>query len=203
MRFLLLCCLGFYALFGNDPRYFLGAGINFASPSLRIENRVLGEVQRSVSFDSRFYMASLTGGVQQYWDREGIIGGRIVGEFGIGGASVEQKIAGVFSLSASLDVLVDFLKKDYTSLGVFGGFEYGMMFLVSQAKIQEYALKSETYGAYWRIGGSVTFERFHRVDVVYKIPFSPLALPIEVRDRETRHQIYSGGQFCLGYKLLL
>lgn len=202
MRFLILCFLGGFLL-ANEMRYFAGGGLNFGAPTLKVENRLFGQTQQSLIFRSKFYLASLTGGVQQYWDRNEIVGGRVVAEFGMGGASVESKIAGVFSLSASLDLLVDFLKQDFTKLGVFAGFEYGMMFLVSQAKIQDYQIKSETYGAYWRIGASVTFEQFHRFDLMYKIPFSPLALPIFIRQQETRHQVYSGGQFCLGYKLLI
>lgn len=201
MRFLILCLAGLFA-FGSEMRYFAGAGLNFGAPTFKIKDKVFGRTQQTSTFDSKFYLANLTGGVQQYWDRDSIVGGRVVGEFGMGGASVGDKIAGVFSLSASLDVLVDFLKQNYTSLGIFGGFEYGMMFLVSQGKIQDYELKSETYGASWRIGASVTFERFHRIDLTYKIPFSHLALPIAVQGERTRHQVYSGGQFCLGYKLL-
>lgn len=202
MRFLMLCLLSGLFVFASEMRYFAGAGLNFGTPTLKIERKIFGRTQQTSIFNSKFYLANLTGGVQQYWDRDGIVGGRVVGEFGMGGASIEGKIAGVFSLSAALDLLIDFLKQDYTSLGIFGGFEYGMMFLVSQEKIQNYELKSETYGAYWRIGASVTFERFHRIDLTYKIPFSPLALPIAVHQQESRHQVYSGGQFCLGYKLL-
>lgn len=203
MRFLMLCALGGLFLFANEMRYFVGGGLNFGTPTLKVENKTFGRTQKTSLFNSKFYLANLVGGVQQYWDRDGIVGGRVAGEFGMGGASVESKIAGVFSFSAALDVLVDFLKQDYTKLGLFAGFEYGMMFLVSQEKIQDYQLKSETYGAYWRIGASVTFERFHRLDLTYKIPFSPLALPIAIQQQETRHQVYSGGQFCLGYKLLI
>ncbi|WP_027327728.1 outer membrane beta-barrel protein [Helicobacter pametensis] len=202
MRFVLLIFVIVGALFGTNLNYFAGAGITFSSPTLQIEARGKNGSKQELEMNSKSYVLSLNGGVQQYWDREEYVGGRAMGEFGIGGASVDSGIAGVFSLSGALDLLVDFLKQDSVNLGIFGGFEYGMTFLVSGTRVNGYAIKSETYSAYWRVGASVTFERIHRLDLTYKAPISPLALPTEVLAEETRHQVYSGGQFSLGYKLL-
>ena len=202
MRLLISLLILCESVFASSLRYFFGMGINFASPVLEISSRSLNRSQKNFSMNSRSYVASFSGGVPQYWDRDKYVGGRAMGEFGIGGASVENGMAGVFSLSGALDLLVDFLKQPSVDLGVFGGFEYGMTFLASNARVNDYALKSETYSAYWRLGLSATFERFHRIDLTYKAPISPLALPTEVRGQETRHQTYSGAQFCLGYKLL-
>lgn len=202
MRFVGIFLLMMTGVFGASLKYFAGAGLNFSSPTLNVEARGSNGQKQELTLNSKSYVATLSGGVQQYWDRDEYVGGRAMGEFGIGGANVDGGIAGVFSISGALDLLVDFWKQDFFDLGIFGGFEYGMTFLVSNTRVNGYAIKSETYSAYWRIGGSVTFEKIHRIDLTYKAPISPLALPTEILAQETRHQVYSGGQFCLGYKLL-
>ena len=201
---LLFCLLIFLgSMFASNLQYFFGMGINFASPILEVFSRELHQAQNKVaSMNSRSYVANFSGGVQQYWDRDQYVGGRAMGEFGIGGASLEDKIAGVFSLAGALDLLVDFVKQDAFALGIFGGFEYGITFLVSDARVRGYAIKSDTHSAYWRLGGSVTFEKIHRIDLTYKAPIFPLSLPTETIGQETRYQTYAGGRFCLGYKLL-
>lgn len=202
MRFVLASLLCVSSLFGTSLKYFAGVGINFGSPDLKIESRGVNGQKTEFKLDSKSYVANFSGGVQQYWDRDEYVGGRAMGEFGIGGANVGGEIAGVFSLSGALDLLVDFIKQDFFNVGIFGGFEYGITFLVSNTRINGYAIKSDTHSAYWRVGASVTFEKIHRIDLTYKAPISPLALPTETINQQTRHQVYAGGQFCLGYKLL-
>ena len=148
-------------------------------------------------------MRSFRGGVQQFWDSGEFVGGRALGEFGLGGADIGGEVEGAFSLLAALDLLVEFYKENGMNLGIFGGFEYGMRFLVSNKYSNGYQLKSETYGAYWRIGASVVLGDVHRFELTYKMAISPLAVPTQKDGNITLHQVYSGSQISVGYKLLL
>lgn len=201
MRLLWICILACFS-FGASLRYFAGASMGFGSPTLEIEERELGNVNKVLEVEGKTYIASINGGVMQYWDSEEFVGGRVLGEFGVGVANVNQTIGGVFALFGALDLLVDFYKDRSYNLGIFGGFEYGINFLVSNSRLQNYAFKSETYSAYWRIGVGVTLENLHRIEVLYKTPISPLSLPTEVIDKVTRHQVFSGPVFSIGYKIL-
>ncbi|GAA7264853.1 hypothetical protein HpCK38_19270 [Helicobacter pylori] len=78
-----------------------------------------------------------------------------------------------------------------------------MRFLVSNKTLRGYDLKSDTYGAYWRVGASVVLGNIHRFELTYKMAISPLAVPTQKDGNITLHQVYSGSQISIGYKLLL
>ncbi|VEJ24539.1 outer membrane beta-barrel protein [Helicobacter cholecystus] len=192
-----------FFLFANDPKYFFGAALDFGSSNFEITQREQGNSLLAIKADGKSYMLSLSGGVQQFWDAEEYVGGRILGEFGMGGANIGGEIEGAFSLLGALDLLIDFYKENAMSLGIFGGFEYGMRFLVSNKTLRGYDLKSDTYGAYWRVGASVVLGNIHRFELTYKMAISPLAVPAQKDGNITLHQVYSGSQISIGYKLLL
>lgn len=192
-----------FALFGSDPKYFFGASFDFGFSDFEIQKRESGSSTTPIQLDGKSYMLSFSGGVQQFWDAGEFVGGRALGEFGLGGADIGGEVEGAFSLLAALDLLVEFYKENGMNLGIFGGFEYGMRFLVSNKYSNGYQLKSETYGEYWRIGASVVLGDVHRFELTYKMAISPLAVPTQKDGNITLHQVYSGSQISVGYKLLL
>lgn len=202
MKKLSLFVLPFF-LFASDPKYFFGASLDFGFSDFEITKRESGNSSSALTLDGKSYMLSFSGGVQQFWDSGEYVGGRALGEFGLGGANLGGEVQGAFSLLAALDLLVDFYKDNGMNLGVFGGFEYGMRFLVSNKTLNGYQLKSETYGAYWRVGASVVLSDIHRFELTYKMAISPLAVPTQKDGNLTLHQVYSGSQISVGYKLLL
>lgn len=202
MKKILIVLIPFF-LFGSDPKYFFGASLDFGFSDFEITKRESGSSSSALNLDGKSYMLSFSGGVQQFWDGGEYVGGRILGEFGLGGADIGGEVEGAFSLLAALDLLIDFYKDNGMNLGVFGGFEYGMRFLVSNKTLGGYQLKSETYGAYWRVGASVVLSDVHRFELTYKMAISPLAVPTQKDGSITLHQVYSGSQISIGYKLLL
>lgn len=190
-------------LLANDPKYFFGASFDLGFSDFEVIKRESGNTQSVLRTDGKSYLVSFSGGVQQFWDAGEIVGGRALGEFGLGGAGIGGEVSGAFSLLGALDLLVDFYKDSGMNLGIFGGFEYGMRFLVSSKALQGYTLQSQTYGAYWRLGASVVLSEIHRFELTYKMAISPLAVPTQKDGNITLHQTYSGSQISIGYKLLL
>lgn len=202
-KFALLSLVFFCSLWGGDPKYFIGASLDFGFPTFEVKTMESGNSATPLSIDGKSYMISFNGGVQQFWDGNEIVGGRALGEFGLGGADINGEVEGSFSLFGALDLLVDFYKDSGMSLGVFGGFEYGMRFLVSDKYASGYQLKSETYGAYWRVGASIVLGDIHRFEIMYRSAISPLAIPTQKEGFSSVHQVYSGSQVSVGYKIYI
>ena len=194
-----LCC----SVWGGDPKYFIGASLDFGFPTFEVKTMESGNSATPISLEGKSYMISFSGGVQQFWDGGEFVGGRALGEFGLGGADMGGEATGAFSLFGALDLLVDFYKSGDMNLGVFAGFEYGMRFLVSNKSIGGYQLKSETYGAYWRVGGSVVVGDIHRFEIMYRSPISPLAIPTQKEGFSSVHQVFAGSQISVGYKVYI
>lgn len=190
-------------VWGGDPKYFIGASLDFGFPTFEVKTMESGNSFTPLSMDGKSYLVSFSGGVQQFWDAGEYVGGRALGEFGLGGADIGGEVEGVFLLVGALDLLVDFYKDSSMNLGIFGGFEYGMRFLVSDKYSSGYQLKSETYGAYWRIGGSVVFGDIHRFEIMYRSAISPLAIPTKKEGFSSVHQVYGGSQISVGYKVYI
>ncbi|ANV98510.1 hypothetical protein BBW65_06755 [Helicobacter enhydrae] len=200
MRFLIILLLGWTCLFGTSLKYFGGGDFvaGFENLSLQTKNAP------QESFSSRSYSLGINGGVEQFWDSDNYIGGRILGEFTMGLATPNvngTKIAGLFSFMGAMDLMLDFLPLGDSDLGIFGGFEYGLLMLTSSESYKDYKLSSETHSAFWRIGVSLLIQKEQRIEFLYKAPLNPLSLPENVNGIK-QHKVFSGGQLSVGFKAL-